>query len=400
VDTLQGNLGVFGLDAIIGLLAGTRKTGALRVVAGRLLGRVFFVEGAVVYATTRAKDGSVNDLRGRGAELPGRDRRRDGAAAPALALPELLRHQIIDVFVRFLRNPSGEFVFDEGVTTTALPPGRPLTFNASELLVQARERFDEWDEIRDLVPSATTRFRMAPVLPADLFDVTLDARSWTFLGAVGGGAAVEEVAERLSIFEYPAARKMAEFIRRGLLVPVGEGESVEEADDATAAGPEVASEADAPAVWLHMTAAGDAAPGLSNGDGVPENAPGPPSEMEVPGGEPELWAAPGDAPIEEHDTGAAARAEAVDPWALPVEETVEEHEETDPWAAPAADAEASSEELETGEEWHEPSIPHAPAFHIPPLPQLRAPWMRGGPETAPGVPAGDEGNGGEGEGFR
>jgi hypothetical protein len=363
VDTLQGNLGVFGLDAIIGLLAGTRKTGALRVVAGRLLGRVFFVEGAVVYATTRAKDGSVNDLRGRGAELPGRDRRRDGAAAPALALPELLRHQIIDVFVRFLRNPSGEFVFDEGVTTTALPPGRPLTFSASDLVVQARERFDEWDEIRDLVPSATTRFRMAPVLPADLFDVTLDARSWTFLGAVGGGAAVEEVAERLSIFEYPAARKMAEFIRRGLLVPVGEGESAEEADDATAAGPEEASEVDAPAVWLHMTAAGDAAP--SNGDGVPEV----------------VLAEP-------------------DPWAAPADTTLEEHEETDPWAAPVADAEASSGAPETGGEWHEPAIPHAPAFHIPPLPQLRAPWMRGDPETAPAVPAGDEGNGGDGEGFR
>jgi hypothetical protein len=385
VDTLQGNLGVFGLDVIIGLLSGTRKTGALRVVAGRLVGRVFFVDGAVVYATTRAKDGSVNDLRGRGAELPGRDRRRDGSAAPALALPDLVRHQIIDVFVRFLRNPSGEFVFDEGVTTTALPPGRPLTFSASELLVQARERFDEWDEIRDLVPSAITRFRMAPVLPADLFDVTLDARSWTFLAAVGGGAAVEEVAERLSIFEYPAARKMAEFIRRGLLIPLGEVESAEEADDATAAGPEVASDADAPAVWLHMTAAGDAAP--SNGDGVPE----------VVLAEPDPWAAPADTTVEEHDISAASPAEAVDPWALPVEETVEE---ADPWAAPVADVEASSEEPETGEEWHEPSISHAPAFHIPPLPQLRAPWMRGDPETAPAVPAGDEGNGGDGEGSR
>jgi hypothetical protein len=385
VDTLQGNLGVFGLDVIIGLLSGTRKTGALRVVAGRLVGRVFFVDGAVVYATTRAKDGSVNDLRGRGAELPGRDRRRDGAAAPALALPDLLRHQIIDVFVRFLRNPSGEFVFDEGVTTTALPPGRPLTFSASELLVQARERFDEWDEIRDLVPSAITRFRMAPVLPADLFDVNVDARSWTFLAAVGGGAAVEEVAERLSIFEYPAARKMAEFIRRGLLIPVGEGESAEEADDATAAGPEVASDPDAPAVWLHMTAARDAA--LSNGDGVPE----------VVLAEPDPWAAPADSTLEEHDTSAAPLAEAVDPWALPVEETVEE---ADPWAAPVADVEASSEEPGTGEEWHEPSIPHAPAFHIPPLPQLRAPWMRGDPETAPAAPAGDEGNGGDGEGSQ
>ncbi len=214
MDTLKGNLDLFGLEAIAGLLSTARKTGALRVAVDGLNGRLFFVEGALVYATTRKLDGSVNDLRGRGTEV--RDRRRQWS----LSLPELLRHQITDVLVRIIRRDGGEFIFDEGVTTTALPSGRTLSFNALEMLHRAEERLEEWRSIEEAIPDSTVKYRLAPDLPPDLFEVTIDSRMWTFLAAVGDGASAGDIAERLRIFEFPAAQKMAELVRRGLLGPV------------------------------------------------------------------------------------------------------------------------------------------------------------------------------------
>ncbi|MDJ0961136.1 MAG: DUF4388 domain-containing protein [Acidimicrobiia bacterium] len=214
MDTLKGNLDLFGLEAIAGLLSTARKTGALRVAVDGLNGRLFFVDGALVYATTRKHDGSVNDLRGRGTEV--RDRRRQWS----LSLPELLRHQITDVLVRIIRRDGGEFLFDEGVTTTALPSGRTLSFNALEMIHRAEERLEEWRSIEEAIPDSTVKYRLAPDLPPDLFEVTVDSRMWTFLAAVGDGASAGDIAERLRIFEFPAAQKMAELIRRGMLAPV------------------------------------------------------------------------------------------------------------------------------------------------------------------------------------
>ena len=214
VDTLRGNLELFGLEAIAGLLTSTRKTGALRVAVDGLNGRLFFVEGALVYATTRTRDGSVNDLRGRGTEL--RDRRRTWT----LSLPELLRHQITDVLVRIIRRDGGEFSFDEGVTTTALPKGRTLSFNAAEMIHRAQERLGEWRAIEEAIPDSSVKYRLTPDLPSNLDEITVDGPMWTFFAAVGDGASAGDIAERLRIFEFPAAQKMAEFVRRGMLVPV------------------------------------------------------------------------------------------------------------------------------------------------------------------------------------
>jgi hypothetical protein len=217
VDTLRGNLDTFEFRDIVRLVAASRKAGALRVF-GALTGRIFFVDGAVVYATTRAEDGSVNDLRGRRTDVTFGERR---SPEPPLALPDLLRHQIIDVLVRLMERPGGEFVFDEGVTTTALPAGRSLlSFEANEVLEQANDRIAEWREVRAIVPDPKTKYHLARELPPDNFEITLDSRSWAFLAAISDGVSVDTLTERFRIFELAATRKLAEFVRRGLIEPV------------------------------------------------------------------------------------------------------------------------------------------------------------------------------------
>ena len=129
-------------------------------------------------------------------------------------------NQIIDVLVRLMERPGGDFVFDEGVTTTALPAGISLSYEVDEVLGQAADRIAEWREVRAIVPDPKTKYHLARELPPDNFEITLDSRSWAFLAAIADGVSVDTLTERFRIFELAATRKLAEFVRRGLIEPV------------------------------------------------------------------------------------------------------------------------------------------------------------------------------------
>lgn len=367
MDTLKGNLDLFGLEAIAGLLSTARKTGALRVAVDGLNGRLFFVDGALVYATTRKLDGSVNDLRGRGTEV--RDRRRQWS----LSLPELLRHQITDVLVRIIRRAGGEFQFDEGVTTTALPSGRTLSFNALEMIHRAEERLEEWRSIEEAIPDSTVKYRLAPDLPPDLFEVAIDSRMWTFLAAVGDGASAGDIAERLRIFEFPAAQKMAELVRRGLLAPVDADAAAQALRDARASrsahrevdddGATESAIDDPPNVVVTMVEASDA-PAVPDGDGSTPDEPGspvPPTERI--------------ADLYEAETASQTLAEWGEDDPSPSHATLDTHASTEVVAGEEADGPGPS----NGPAGHDPHpealgpVPAPPA----PMPEVPAPppWV-------------------------
>jgi len=225
VDTLRGSLETFGLDGVMTLITSTGKTGVLKAFSGRLIGRIYFRDGAIVYGTTREYDGYVADLYQRqspeSTESPERERRgRTQTNDWTHPLQELVKHQIVDVFVRLLQIPGGQFAFEEGTTTGAYQTEAEHQFDPAEISELARERLAEWESIVALVPSPTARFRLADSLPPDQFEVMIDAKTWSFLASIRDGATVEDIAERLRIFEFPAAKKLAEFARRGLLVIV------------------------------------------------------------------------------------------------------------------------------------------------------------------------------------
>lgn len=225
MDTLRGSLETFGLDGVMNLITSTGKTGVLKAFSGRLVGRIYFRDGAIVYGTTREPDGYVTDLyqRQSAESAEGREPERRGRTQSnewTHPLEELVKHQIVDVFVRLLQIPGGQFAFEEGTTTSAYQAEAEHHFDPAMISELARERRAEWDGIVALVPSPTARFRLADNLPPDQFEVTIDAKTWSFLAAIKDGAAVEDIAERLRIFEFPAAKKVAEFVRRGLLVIV------------------------------------------------------------------------------------------------------------------------------------------------------------------------------------
>ncbi len=223
MDTLRGSLETFGLPEIIRLVASSGRTGVLKVDSFRLKGRIYVADGSITYATTRGEDGNIEDLKNMTAtstRRPVRERRGRRESTAAQSVDDLVEQQIVEVFVRLMRLERGNFGFDEGARTRAYGDRAALALGVDKIIEQAHERIAEWEAIESLVPSASTRFRLNPDLGTDDFEVTLDARSWTFLASVGDAASVGDLAERLRIFEFPAARKVAEFVRKGLLVAV------------------------------------------------------------------------------------------------------------------------------------------------------------------------------------
>lgn len=226
MDLLHGDLAAFPLRDVVLLLAERRQTGVLRVETGPMTGRVFFVDGRVTYATTRDGDGSVAAL-AQLASRPGRDRRgrNPGGKWPDPARPLILQ-QIGEVLVRLSHNVSGRFWFVEGVTTRAYGEDKIQRFDVAEVLAAAQGRRKEWEEIARVLPDPSARFVMRPCLAPGVTRAVIPAASWPVLSAVGGGATVQEVAERLELFELSAARLIADLYVESLVVEEHGAETV------------------------------------------------------------------------------------------------------------------------------------------------------------------------------
>lgn len=218
MDLLQGDLAAFPLRDVVLLLSQQAQTGVLRVEIGRLTGRVFFVDGRVTYATTRGGDGSVAALARLGSR-PERDRRgrNPGGKWPDPARPLILQ-QIGEVLVRLGHGVSGRFWFVEGVTTRAYGENDIERFEVGEVLGAAEARRKEWIEIARALPDPSVRFVLRPHLGSGVRRAVVPAATWQVLAAIGGGATVQEVAERLSMFELSAARMIADLYVGGLVV--------------------------------------------------------------------------------------------------------------------------------------------------------------------------------------
>jgi hypothetical protein len=218
MDALQGDLDSFSLVDVVRLLATAEGTGVLRVERGSLTGRLFFVDGCLSYATTRDGDGSVAALARLGTG-PERDRRgrNPGGRWPEPARPLILQ-QISEVLIRLAHGSTGRFWFVEGVVTRAYGAEEMQRFDAEQVLEAAAARRAEWAKIVQIVPDTAIRFVVRPRLAVGVTEVVVDEETWPILAAIGGGASIQEVAERLNLFELSAAGLVADLYGRGLIV--------------------------------------------------------------------------------------------------------------------------------------------------------------------------------------
>jgi hypothetical protein len=124
-----------------------------------------------------------------------------------------------DVAFELLRYDRGSFTFRSDEPLPAAGPGR---LDLDVVLHGARLLLDEWEALRDHVPSLDHHVVLRPRLVGDT--VTIDARAWSTLQAVGAGRSVSQLAGVLDVDEIECVRRVRDLLDMGvaeLVAPVG-----------------------------------------------------------------------------------------------------------------------------------------------------------------------------------
>ncbi len=220
MSDLAGNLGSFPLRRVLGFLADTGATGELRVQSEDGEGRVLLQDGSIGYATTMTGEDTVQEL-----DSLLERYQQGGIDVPSLhgetpmSLEDVMRDQLTEVLYHLTLLESGSFGFAQSLEGSNSADGD--TFSVEDLLRHVDVRIDEWRKIREVIPLNEADYELVWHIPEGQAEVTVSAPNWTLLAAIGGGASIGEVAAALDVYEFHAARKMAQLVEDGLLEPVG-----------------------------------------------------------------------------------------------------------------------------------------------------------------------------------
>jgi hypothetical protein len=179
---LRGTLDTFGLPDVLRLLATTGKTGRLQVDGDHGQGSIWLRDGAVLNALTD----------------------RSGSAPPDEALADLLRYEM------------GDFAFDAAFDGAEQPVDGAEPHEIEQLLSSATRLLDEWNELLSVVPSLDHRVGLIEALPDDR-EITLDAKRWTAITALGPGCTAAELGSALDLTELDVLRTVHELVELGIV---------------------------------------------------------------------------------------------------------------------------------------------------------------------------------------
>jgi len=169
--SLQGSLETFALPDVLVLLSSTKKDGELRVVGGRVDGRIWLEKGQLVHAT-----------------VGGRER------------------PFVDAIFELLRLDAGTFNFE----ADAAAPRRTEPQMIDLVLADAQVRLGEWNEIAKVVPHLDAVIDMAAEAPDDEVVITRD--HWQLLRTVAGGRSVHDLMESLGRTEFDTCKTVKELV--------------------------------------------------------------------------------------------------------------------------------------------------------------------------------------------
>lgn len=218
---LNGSLDTVALPDVLRLIASSAKSGLLRVEDASPSGRIFIVDGRIAFATTRNENDPIDDLlhmEYRADYVGTPDDRRIVDLSDLLennpeAFNRFLEQMVVEVMSRLLRVSEGRFRFDVDIRSRR---EIPHSFDVEDLISQASARSTAWTRIFEVVPSASAPFRMAPRL-SETEDIVLGRRDWALLASTGASTTIDQIAQELKIFEFAAAKKVAELTQRGLI---------------------------------------------------------------------------------------------------------------------------------------------------------------------------------------
>ncbi len=174
---LTGPMSELGIDDLIGLIAVSRRTGALRIGPPRP--SVFFFVDGELSGGVAEQDTTLRDA------FSDREPERDEGS-----VQRLVEDQLVTALATALIPADSEFCFLEG---PAQPEYRRFRFATDAAMDAARDRLAAWRVIADVIPSVAVVVHLARDLPADVGEVKIERRDWQIVAAVDGRRTVADV---------------------------------------------------------------------------------------------------------------------------------------------------------------------------------------------------------------
>jgi hypothetical protein len=165
ITVLQGTFETLALPELLGLLAQSRKTGALWLDAGPASAVVYVADGRCNAALTNDASEAVDN-------------------APSLLV------RLVELCFAVARADDGSFRFGVEEPPWACPETVDLDVANDELA----RLLEEWREIQSVIPSLECRVRLNEDLGSD--EITVDRERWRLLTAIDGRRGVRELVRK------------------------------------------------------------------------------------------------------------------------------------------------------------------------------------------------------------
>lgn len=244
---IEGPLRDLGIHDVFQLLDLGRKSGTLSV--GSELrnneGQVWFEDGCVVYASIRSNPHPLGTLLVRAGRIsegdlalaramqdePG-ERRRFGeilvsiGALTARELAEQVRRQVESVVFELLSWNEGYFRFEERPVGT-ISAEATVRIPTESMLMEGARRIDEWERIRERVPTIEVVPSLAAPEGGNMTRLDLLPGEWRFLTMIDGQSTLAEISARLGESDFDVAKMAFGLLSTGVLELTSDGYSGE-----------------------------------------------------------------------------------------------------------------------------------------------------------------------------
>jgi hypothetical protein len=205
---LQGDASAFRLPEVLTFLSTTRRSGTFTFSNGAREVRLFFDDGALVYANSNQEQFRLGAILLRRKKITREQReridalmQRDGGQFGQLCvqssvmtdteLRDSLKVQVSEIVYDAFMWDGGTFSF---VQEISLPPHAvTISIDLANLIMEGARRIEEWEQCLKLLPDPNTIFRVV-VTPRDE-KITLTAEEWKILFMINGQRTIAELCE-------------------------------------------------------------------------------------------------------------------------------------------------------------------------------------------------------------
>jgi len=173
-EVFSGNISILKLIDILKLLTSGNKTGVLNLQRGIEKGEIYLEKGVITHAICKAGVGE-------------------------------------EAFFTLLTWLEGNFTFIPSVANEE----KSIERDTSSILEEGIERLEEWDQIKEIIPSQDLVFKLSALRAPD--EITIKHDEWLILSQLDGNRTVGEISEGLDIGEYDTARILYTLFLAGLI---------------------------------------------------------------------------------------------------------------------------------------------------------------------------------------